>query len=461
MSLTDAQTSSVLTALALLLLTAHALGHVFAHFRQPRVIGEILGGLLLGPTLFGHLLPDLQRAAFSSGDGVTYPVLGAVYQLGLFLLMFCSGLEVRSGLRTGERRTALAVTIAGTAVPFALGLAFLQLHGWTGYDLLDMSRFYGPAGNQTAFLLMFAIAVAVTSIPVISRIMFDLGILETSFARIVLGAAVIEDILLYVVLAIAIGMVAGPHGEVSGLLALLGLEPSSAAANVYHLVVPVAFIALALLLGPRLFRKASRFRYNLLAKGSPIAFLLVFMLVMAGLCVYLSITPMFGAFIAGMIAGKGSEGPRSERAREAIKSFSFAFFVPVYFAIVGLKLDLIHAFEPAFFVFFLLFACGAKSLSVYAGARWAGESRHGARNLAVAMNARGGPGIVLASVAYDAAAISEGFYVILVMLAIVTSLLAGSWLERIVATGKPLNGSEASTVPQAPKPTVSPAHVMR
>ncbi len=461
MSLTDAQTSSVLTALALLLLAAHALGHVFAHFRQPRVIGEILGGLLLGPTFFGHFLPGLQATAFSSVDEVTYPVLGTVYQLGLFLLMFCSGLEVRSGLKNGERRTALAVTIAGTALPFALGLVFLQLHGWTGYDLLDMRRFYGPAASETAFLLIFAIAVAVTSIPVISRIMLDLGILETPFARVVLGAAVIEDIVLYIVLAVAIGMVGGHQGEVSGLLAILGLAPSSLLANVYHLVVPVAFIALALLFGPGLFRWTSRFRYNLLAKGSPIAFLLVFMLVMAGVCVYLSVTPMFGAFIAGMIAGKtGGWGRRSEHAHEAIKSFSFAFFVPVYFAIVGLKLDLIRAFEPGFFLLFLIFACGAKSLSVYGGARWAGENRHGARNLAVAMNARGGPGIVLASVAFDAAAISESFYVILVMLAIVTSLVAGSWLERIVASGQPLNGSGAD-LPETSEGAPAPLRVVR
>ena len=91
-----------------------------------------------------------------------------------------------------------------------------------------------------------------------------------------------------------------------------------------------------------------------------------------------------------------------------------------------------------FFLIFLLFACGAKSLSVYAGARLAKETKHGARNLAVAMNARGGPGIVLASVAYDARIVGESFYVILVMLAIVTSLIAGSWLERVVASGKPL-----------------------
>jgi Kef-type K+ transport system membrane component KefB len=436
MSLTTAETANVLLALALLLTAAHGLGYIFAWFRQPRVIGEILGGLLLGPSCLGYVAPQLEQLAFASDDRVTYPVLGAVYQLGLLLLMFCSGLEVRSGFRAGERKTAMAITVAGTIVPFLLGLLFIRAHAWTGLEVLDLRRFLGPAQSDTAFLLVFAIAVAVTSIPVISRIMFDLGVLETSFARIVLGAAVVEDIVLYVVLAVAIGVVGQSPGEVSGVQQLLGISPGSSYAGVYHLVAPVAFFGLFMLIGRRVFHWIVNFRYNLLIKSSPIGFLILFMLTMTGICVALGVTPMFGAFVAGMVAGAGSDD--ASRPREAIKSFSFAFFVPVYFAIVGFKLDLIHSFEPFFFLIFLLFACGAKSLSVYYGARLAGEPPPAARHLAVAMNARGGPGIVLASVAYDARVISEGFYVILVMLAIVTSLLAGSYLERVVAGGRPL-----------------------
>jgi Kef-type K+ transport system membrane component KefB len=110
----------------------------------------------------------------------------------------------------------------------------------------------------------------------------------------------------------------------------------------------------------------------------------------------------------------------------------------VFFAIVGWRLDLIKNFDPLFFLYFTVFACAAKSLSVFAGARLAGESRNAAQNFAVAMNARGGPAIVLASVALDAHIISARFYASLVMLAIVTSLVAGSWLGRIVRAGKPL-----------------------
>jgi len=116
----------------------------------------------------------------------------------------------------------------------------------------------------------------------------------------------------------------------------------------------------------------------------------------------------------------------------------------VYFAIVGLRLDLLRDFEPLSFLAFTAFACIAKSASVYLGARIAREPRTSAINLAVALNARGGPGIVLASVAWDARIIDDGFYTTLVLLAVLTSLAAGSWLESVVRSGRPLR-AERST----------------
>jgi Kef-type K+ transport system membrane component KefB len=427
-SLTTTEIARMLLALGLLLIAAHACGYLFAHLRQPPVIGEILGGLLLGPTIFGALLPDLQAQVFPA-SGPTAPVLGAIYQLGLFLLMFAAGAELRSVFHRGERKTASLITVTGTVLPFAVGLAALQF--------VDLSAFHGPAGNSTSFLLVFAIAIAVTSIPVISRIMLDLGILETAFGRIVLTAAVIEDVALYVVLAVAVGLV-HRQGEDFGIAALIGMEPASSLSMSYHVLATLAFFGLFLWLGPKVFRRVLHSPYNVLQRRSPIAFQLVFMLALTGMCLFAGITPLFGAFVAGMVVGV--TGKDQDQARESIKRFAFAFFVPVYFAMVGLRLDLIHDFNPLYFLAFLAFACAVKSVSVYAGGRLAGQTPFGAGNLAVAMNARGGPGIVLASVAFDAGIIAEQFYVMLVMLAVVTSLFAGSWLERVVKSGRPLLG---------------------
>jgi Kef-type K+ transport system membrane component KefB len=169
------------------------------------------------------------------------------------------------------------------------------------------------------------------------------------------------------------------------------------------------------------------------------------MLVLSVACVVLGVIPLFGAFVAGIIAGTSST-ESAIQAREGIKRFSFAFFVPIYFALVGLQLDLVHAFDVPFFVAFLVFATTVKAGSVYASARLAGETHAAGVNLAIAMNARGGPGIVLASVAFDARIVSRSFFACLVMLAVVTSLFAGAWLERVVRRGFPLRGAGKAEV---------------
>jgi Kef-type K+ transport system membrane component KefB len=428
MTLSALELAHVLLALGLLLVAAHAVGHVFAHFRQPRVIGEIVGGLLLGPTVFGALAGSVAAKAFPS-TGATPLVLDAFYQLGLLLLMFTAGAETRMTLGAQERRSVVSIGTLGILVPFAIGAATV--------GVLGLSSWMGAAATRGSFVLVFSIAVAVTSIPVISRIMLDLGILQTSFARVVLGVAVLEDVALYVLLAIAIGLVTRSGSSQIGLPALLGVDPTSGLNIVYHVIATVGFLALSLVIGPPLYRRALKFRFNFIQRANPVAFQLALMLTMTLIAVFLGVVPLYGAFLAGIVVG-AQHGPHAEQAREAIRTFSFGFFVPIYFATVGLRLDLIHDLQPLAFVAFLLFACVAKALSVYVGARLARERHTAAVNLAIALNARGGPGIVLASVALDAGIVNAHFYVTLVLLAIVTSLAAGAWLERVVRSGAPL-----------------------
>jgi Kef-type K+ transport system membrane component KefB len=436
-SFTNEDLAHVLFALVALLVAAQVFGNLFARVRLPRVIGEIVGGLVLGPTFLGAVFPGLQERLFP--DGTTDTVLAAVYQLGLFLLMFTAGAEIRSVFHRGERRTTSFITASGLLFPFLAGLLLVQVY--------DLTRFEGSAGHNNAFLLVVAIAFAVTSIPVISKIMFDLGIIATSFARIVLTAAVVEDILLYVALAIALGIAQTEGAQAFGLPSLLDLAPGSDGELVYHVAISIGFFAAALLVLPRTLRKVLSVRGGAIKQTSPIASQLALMITLTATAAVLGITPLLGAFAAGMVASLTTTD--KSRARATIKNFSFAFFVPIYFAIVGLQLDLIHHFPLLFFVAFTALACVIKGASVYAGARVAGEARAAATNLAVAMNARGGPGIVLASVAYDANIITQDFYAVLVLLAIVTSLLAGTWLQRVVQTGRPLRGYERASAPGA------------
>jgi K+:H+ antiporter len=430
--------AQLLAALAMLLVAAHVLGALFARFRQPRVIGEIAAGLVLGPTLLGHVAPGVESRLFPA-TGVTPTVLGAVYQLGLLLLLFCSGAQIRSGHRRGENKTVGWVFSTGTVLPFLAGLGLLHV--------LDLRSSWGPHATAASFLLIFAIAMAVTSIPVISKIMHDLGILDTSFARVVLGVAVAEDIVLYVILAVSLGLAQTGTGALFGLPALLGIGPGTPADIAYHVVATLAVLGAALTFGPRIYRAAASWRLNLIRQASPVAYDLALMLAATLLCLFLGIEGFFGAFVAGVAVGRATETATDTRtvagtqtaagggiAPDAIRSiqgFAFAFFIPIYFAIVGLQLDLLRGFNAGFFLLFLLLACAVKAGSVYLGARLAGQASASSWNLAVALNARGGPGIVVASVAYGAGIIDRPFYAVLVMLAIVTSLFAGSWLAHV------------------------------
>ena len=399
------------------------MGRVFVYFHQPRVIGEIVGGLLLGPTFLSSLFPALSRIVFPA-TGFVPAALSVVSQLGLLLLMFTSGTELRSFLQRGERKIVAVLTATGTILPFFAGLVLVLI--------LDTQQQEGPAGNRAAFILVFACATAVTSIPVISRIMLDLKIMHTKFARVVLTTAVFEDIVLYLVLAVALGLV--QQGNEMSLAAFLGPSFNTSLKPVHHVLITFLFFAVVFVGGPFVLRQLLKVSSS---RANSLVLQLLFLFVVVGLSILLEVTPVFGAFAAGIVAGRMTD-ENELQARETIKWFSLASFIPIYFAIVGFRLDLIQNLSLSFLLFFLLSSCLIKGLSIYTGARAAGKAHAGALNLAVALNARGGPGIVIASLAFDAGIISQGFFAILVLTAVLTSLIAGSWLGHVARSGQSL-----------------------
>ena len=418
-SFSDADLARLLLGLAVLLIAAHGVGGLFARFGQPAAIGEVAGGALLGSSLFAAVFPTAQHWLFPS-SGSSAAALGAVYQLGLLLLMFAAGTQMRRLLQRDASRTIGLIAFFGLVLPFAAALPLVSLFG--------AGRLVGTAGDRTALMLTFGLAVAVTSIPVISRIMHDLGLLGTRFSRIVLSVAVIEDIVVYVVLAVTVGLVQTSTDSAFGLPAVLHMGGVTRSGT-YHTLAAIAFIALALRFGSSVYGRLVD-AAAALGTRSPVVIQLVWMLSLSAAALALGLVPLYGAFVAG-IAVASTDHSLTVGDRNALTGISFGFFIPIYFALIGLNLDLIHHFDPLFFLAFLAFACAAKTASVYLGARLARETPAMSANLAIAMNARGGPGIVLASTTYAVGIINQTFFVTLVMLSIVTSLLAGAWLERV------------------------------
>jgi Kef-type K+ transport system membrane component KefB len=245
----------------------------------------------------------------------------------------------------------------------------------------------------------------------------------------VLGVAVLEDLVLYIVLAIAIGYAGAQSGTLFGLPNALGITGGSNGDLAYHVLATVTFLAVALVVGPVAYRWIGGLRVNVIQRASPVGHQLTFMFLLTIAALGLGIEAFFGALVAGIVVGSTEAEP--SEATMAVTSFALAFFIPIYFAMIGLGLDLVHGFSVLFFLGFLVAACAIKAASVFVGARAAGETGRSSVNLAVAMNARGGPGIVVASTAFAAGIISQPFYAVLVLLAIVTSLAAGAWLDRV------------------------------
>lgn len=398
--------------LAVLLASAHLLGQLFVRMRQPRVIGEILAGIVLGPFVLGQLPLYTQLLQLNAAAAPKKAALDLLYQLGLLLLMFVSGAETKALFQREERKQITWLAAIGTALPFfiMLGLASALPLGW----------FMGAKSNRTSLLLIMSIAVAVTSIPVISRIFFDLKILHTRFARLVLGVAVLEDIVLWAVLAVATAL-----ADSSGL-------PERKIAT--HIGLTLLYFAAGLTLAPRAIKRISKSRFNVLAENSPVAFTLLIAFSYIAVAGLIDVNLVFAAFLAGFAVSRKRLG----EAMETISRFSFALFIPAYFTLVGYSLVFGKAFSLTMLLLFLGGACVLKLVSVALGARLAGFRGLDVVNLAVATNARGGPGIVLASVAYESGIISAAFYTTLVLIAVLTSQAAGAWLEFVLRRRWPL-----------------------
>jgi Kef-type K+ transport system membrane component KefB len=431
-NLKESDLALVILLLLLLLGLAHFLGWLFVKMRQPKVVGEILAGVVLGNALLGRI-PSFEH--FISRVQHQGNILDFIYWLGLLLLMFLAGAETQQLFSRDDRRVVSWLVIVGTGLPFAIGLV---LAPWVIRPSLA-----GPNGSRISLTIILAVGVAVTSVPVVSKIFADLKILHTRFARLVLGVAVIEDIVLWLALALA-----------TAAAGKTALDPRS---MMWHLVTTIAFFALGLTLLPRAIKRLNKVEFNVMARHSPTGYALAVLLAYCAIAGALNISLVFAAFLAGFAVVHKKRRIFAE-GLDAIGKMSFGMFVPLYFAIVGLRLDLIRGISLWMMLAFIGGTCLIKVLSISLAGRLAGFRGLDLINLAITTNARGGPGIVLASVAFDAGIISSQFYTTLVVAAVVTSQVAGAWLDYVLSRGWPLLTpvADAPCLDTAPeRPTVA------
>lgn len=404
--MSDVELGRLLLSIVSLLSVALFMGGLFEKLRMPPVIGEIFGGLLLGPTFLGFFAPNIYDYLFNAFPSQSM-LLSAFYWIGLILLMFSAGLRVQRELTKDERRMVIVLLIASIILP--------MIGGWNLTLIIDIEKMAGVNVNPISFHLILAIATAVTSIPVISRIFIDLGIMHTHFAKITLMTATLQDLVLWTALAVATGISTNSQTDASTLL--------------INIFTTLSFIGITIAIGPNLLLWARN--WLPLRKGSSVflGYSLLICFALSTIASLLNINVIFGALVAGVLIGSLPHDIISE-VRQRVSDVALWFFVPIYFAIVGLKLDLIRQFDLELTLMFLVVSSVLKLGGVVVSLKFTGESITNAVNYGIAMNTRGGPGIVLASVALGFGLITETFFVTLVITSIVTSLVAGLWLRR-------------------------------
>lgn len=396
-----------LLALGLLLAAARALGEVSRAAGLPLVVGELAAGILLGPTVFGHVAPRAHRWLF--GPGTALSMIGAYTTVAVILLLVVVGLEIDLTMLQRRGRSALLTGLLGILLPAASGAALGFL--LPDSDLLDPSR-------RTTFALLLAVALSISALPVIAKTLLDLGLFKSDVGLLVMAAAMIDDLIGWLALSLLLAPVRG--GSVN-------FAPFART-----VVLAAMFAAAMLLVGRRLFDAVlSRHeRAGPAASGRVLSIVIVLALFGAAATQAIGLHVVFGGFIVGLMV---SGSPRvKDRTRGAIEDFVVNVFAPVFFASIGQRADFVEAFDLRLCVLVLALATIPKLLGCAVGARIGGVPWRQAGAVGFAMNARGAMGLILADLARGAGLLTSQLFVALVLMAMITSLASGPAMKYLL-----------------------------
>lgn len=406
----DAEITRLILAVVLLLGSAYLFGYIFEYCKMPKVIGEILGGLVLGPTVLGAVAPAVYDNVFDAFE-FEGQALSVFYWMGLILLMFVSGLEQEKWGNELDRKLIILLIIVSTTIPICCGYL-------TTY-YINLGDIVGVQNNIMSLKIIFAISMAITSIPVISKIFIDLGLIQTVFAKTILAIAVVHDVILWAGVAVATALIS-KDGQT---------DESLWTGIAWEIFVVVAMFLISLTILPKIMSKANTSKINIIAKYSPVGCAIIFCLMFIIIADLLNVSVMFGALLAGLVLGI-SFSENMEKIKNNIKIFSMAFFIPIYFALVGIRIDLIADFNFKYIVITFILSFVFQFVATAPTVWFLKKDFKLAMATVISLNAKGGPGIVLATVAFDLGIINSMFFTTLIITTVLTSLLAGWWLKH-------------------------------
>jgi len=401
----------LLIQLAALLCVGTIMGCLADKLGFPKVAGELVGGILLGPTVLGTLSPESMAFLFPA-SGPSFVAREGFVKIGLLFFLLFAGMELNRVHLKSNGRSVIWSSLFGIVIPFSLGWSFVMV-----FPVIA-----GAAGlaNRQVPALFLGTALSISALPVIAKILMDLRLIRDRFGTLVMSAATIDDLVGWTLFSALLSHFRG--GIFSWqVLGLKSLALFAVVAVVIFLERPVqAFFA----------RCRTTLHQNVL-----ISFVLGLTLLGAAAAQAFGIHAVFGAFLVGALLAPGSE--HWDELHSAISRFVSNFFAPLYFTSLGLKVNFAAHFDLKLVFAVLLIACVGKISGVMAGARLGGLPRNEALALGFAMNARGAMEIILASIALEHGMIHEAMFVALVIMALVTSIMSGPAIRSLLAVRTP------------------------
>jgi Kef-type K+ transport system membrane component KefB len=420
-------------AVVIVIAAARTCGSLAAWLGQPRVMGEVVAGILLGPTAFGALAPELQATVFPSD---LIPILGVVANLGLAYYMFTVGMEANLGQVRNRMTRTLAISNASVAIPFALGL----LAAIPTFELL------APDTTFAAFAIFLGVAMSITAFPVLARILIERGMLVGRVGTTALLAAAVDDVTAWFLIALALAVASS--SSLGGVLETIGLA--------------VAFVLVMVLVVRPLLRTLAR-EYERWQRGDILALVLGGVLACSFATEKIGISLIFGAFMAGLVMPRRSR--LADAAESQIQAFILLVLLPLFFAYTGLRTDIGLLDRPELWLIaggLLLVAIAGKFLGAMFAARISGFDWRGSAVMGTLMNTRGLTELIVLNIALEAGVISKALFAALVLMALITTFMAGPLLKLFdpdnslaragasPAPGAGMGGGAAQPVPAAP-----------
>lgn len=397
-----------LLQMAILLGLARILGDIFRRWGQPSLSAEILVGIFFGPTVLGRLSPEFHARLFPA-DPIQQKMLGTLAWLGILFFLLKAGLETNFATAWRQRKKAAALSFADLTLPMLI--AFVPT--WFLPD-----HYMGDAGSRMLFTLFIAVIMTISALPVTARVLQDLKIYRTDLGLLIMSALTINDVAGWIVFALVLGTVSEAGMSLPHMAFVLGST--------------IAFAAICLSWGSRLFNGTLGVleKYRVPEPAGSLTLVCVTGLFGGAVTTAIGIHALFGFFIAGIMAGEAAR--LSERTRHIFDQMVQAILVPIFFTAIGLKLDFLGNFDPLLVLFILAIGMTGRYLGAYLGARAIGQPSLHSRLIADAHIPGGEMQIIIGMIALEYGVITETVYVAIVFGAILTSIVSGPLMGRLL-----------------------------